>query len=104
MKEYMPYGQEQPYIKAGPFKIRFPFIHYRFEIADYIQGLLMCAVCLGAIPLLQENLGMPFSVALGNRHLERFPVYVAHFPGRPGSARLDNSGDTSSGCILSHFP
>ncbi len=57
-------GKEQPYIPAGPFKIRLPFIHYRFEIADYIQGLIMCAVCLGAIPMLTENLGMPFEVAL----------------------------------------
>ena len=83
MKEYMPYGQEQPYIKAGPFKIRFPFIHYRFEIADYIQGLLMCAVCLGAIPLLQENLGMPFSVALAIVTLNGF-LYTWHtFLGDP---------------------
>ncbi len=58
------YGKEQPYIPAGPFKIRFPFIHYRFEFADYIQGFLMCAVCLGAIPMLQEYLGMPFEVAI----------------------------------------
>jgi hypothetical protein len=58
------YGQEQPYLAAGPFKIRLPFIHYKFEIADYIQGLLMCAVCLGAIPMLQQYLGMPFNVAL----------------------------------------
>lgn len=58
------YGQEQPFLAAGPFKIRLPFIHYRFEIADYIQGLLMCAVCLGALPMLQEYLGMPFNVAL----------------------------------------
>ncbi len=58
------YGKEQPYIPAGPFKIRFPFIHYRFEFADYFQGLLMCAVCLGAIPMLQEYLGMPFEVAM----------------------------------------
>lgn len=57
-------GKEQPYIPAGPFKVRLPFIHYRFEIADYIQGLIMCAVCLGAIPMLTENLGMPFEVAL----------------------------------------
>ncbi len=57
-------GKEQPYIPAGPFKIRLPFIHYRFEIADYVQGLIMCAVCLGAIPMLTENLGMPFEVAL----------------------------------------
>lgn len=58
------YGKEQPYIPAGPFKIRIPGVHYRFEIADYIQGLLMCAVCLGAIPMLQQYLGMPFEVAL----------------------------------------
>lgn len=58
------YGMEQPYLAAGPFKIRLPFIHYKFEIADYIQGLLMCAVCLGALPMLQEYLGMPFNVAL----------------------------------------
>lgn len=58
------YGAECPYIPAGPFKIRIPFIHYRFEWADYVQGLLMCAVCLGAIPMLQEYLGMPFEVAM----------------------------------------
>lgn len=58
------YGQEQPHIPAGPFKIRVPFVHYRFELADYFQGLLMCAVCLSAIPMLQEYLGMPFEVAL----------------------------------------
>jgi hypothetical protein len=58
------FGKEQPYLPAGPFKIRIPFVHYRFEWADYIQGLLMCAVCLGAIPMLQEYLGMPFEVAI----------------------------------------
>ncbi|WP_027623887.1 membrane protein [Clostridium lundense] len=58
------YGKEQPYLSAGPFKIRIPFVHYKFEWADYIQGLLMCAVCLGAIPMLQDSLGMPFEVAI----------------------------------------
>jgi len=58
------YGKEQSFIPAGPFKIRLPFIHYRFEWADYTQGLLMCAVCLGIIPLLQEVLGMPFEIAI----------------------------------------
>jgi len=45
-------GKEQPFTSAGPFKIRIPGIHYKFEIADYIQGLIMCAVCLSAIPML----------------------------------------------------
>ncbi len=77
------YGQEQPYIPAGPFKIRIPFIHYRFELADYFQGLLMCAVCLGAIPMLQEYLGMPFEVAMAVVLLNGI-LYCAHvFLGDP---------------------
>lgn len=59
-----PYGEEQPYLPVGPFKMRLPGVHYKFELADYIQGLIMCAVCLGAIPMLQDTLGMPFEVAL----------------------------------------
>lgn len=77
------YGQEQPYIPAGPFKIRIPFVHYRFEWADYLQGLLMCAVCLGAIPMLQEYLGMPFEVAIAVVVLNGI-LYTAHvFLGDP---------------------
>jgi hypothetical protein len=57
-------GQEQPFMPLGPFKIRIPFVHYRFEWADYFQGLLMCAVCLSAIPMLTDYLGMPYEIAL----------------------------------------
>lgn len=58
------FGKPQPYIPFGPFQLRLPFLHYRFELPDYIQGLLMCAVCLGIIPVLQEYLGMPFEIAI----------------------------------------
>ena len=59
------HGKQQPCIPlGGPFQLRLPFIHYRFELPDYIQGLLMCAVCLGIIPILQEYLGMPFEIAI----------------------------------------
>jgi hypothetical protein len=57
-------GGVQPYIPLGPFQLRLPFIHYRFELPDYIQGLMMCAVCLGIIPVLQEYLNMPFEIAI----------------------------------------
>lgn len=69
--------KEAPYIKAGVFKIRLPFVHYKFEGADYLQGLLMCAVCLGAIPMLQEYLGMPFEIAMAVVVLNGF-LYLAH--------------------------
>ena len=57
-------GEETPFIRLSIFKIRLPFIHYRFEWPDYLQGLLMCAVDLAAIPLLMDILGMPFEVAV----------------------------------------
>ncbi len=31
------HGNEQPYWPAGPFKIRLPFIHYRWELPEMIQ-------------------------------------------------------------------
>ncbi len=50
-------GGEQPYIPAGIFKVRFPFIHYKWEWSE------MCATCLGAIPILTEVLGVSFELA-----------------------------------------
>lgn len=49
-KDRIPEAQS-PHWKAGPFAIRLPFVHYRFEWQDYTQGLVMCAVDLAAIPL-----------------------------------------------------
>ncbi len=71
------YGQKQPFFPFGPFEIRLPFIHYRFEIADYAQGLIMCAVCLGIIPVLTEYLGMPFEIAITIVILNGF-LYLWH--------------------------
>ena len=70
-------GQESPYIPFGPFKVRLPFKHYRFEWPDYLQGLLMCAVDLAAIPLMTELLGMPFEMALAVVMLNGI-LYLAH--------------------------
>ena len=70
-------GERQPYIHLGPFQLRLPFIHYRFETADYIQGLIMCAVCLGIIPVLTEYLGMPFEIAISIVILNGF-LYLWH--------------------------
>lgn len=68
---------ESPYIPLGPFKVRLPFIHYKFELPDYLQGLLMCAVDLAAIPLMTEFLGMPFEIALAVVMLNGL-LYLAH--------------------------
>lgn len=59
------HGEEQPYWPAGPFKVRLPFIHYRWEMAEMFQGLVMFVVSLSMIPLLEQYLGVPYDVALG---------------------------------------
>lgn len=58
------HGAEQPHWPCGPFKIRLPFIHYRWETAEMLQALIMFVVSLGMIPLLQTYLGLPYEVAL----------------------------------------
>ena len=71
------YGQEQPGIKIGMFVLRIPFIHYRFEKSEFLQALLMCATCLGAIPVMTENLGIPFELAWGMVIINGF-LYTLH--------------------------
>jgi len=58
------HGAEQPYWPAGPFKIRLPFVHYRWEMPEMIQGFFMFVVGLAMIPLLETYLGMPYEAAL----------------------------------------
>lgn len=76
-------GVESPHWKAGPFQIRLPFVHYRFEWPDYAQGLFMCVVDLGAIPLMTEALGMPFEVALAVVVLNGLLYLIHHMLGDP---------------------
>ena len=57
-------GTEHPYWPAGPFKIRLPLVHYRWEFPEMIQGFVMFVVGLAMIPLLEKYLGMPYEAAL----------------------------------------
>ncbi|WP_460311764.1 hypothetical protein [Aliiglaciecola aliphaticivorans] len=77
------YGTETTFFPLGPFKIRLPFLHYRFEWPDYLQGLLMCAVDLAAIPLMVELLGMPFEAAIAIVMINGFLYLLHHILGDP---------------------
>ena len=57
-------GDEQPFWPLGPFKVRLPFVHYRWETAEMLQALIMFVVSLAMIPLLEKYLGLPYDVAL----------------------------------------
>ncbi len=64
MSMQRPHGAEHPFWPLGPFKVRLPFVHYRWEYPEMIQGLIMFVVGLAMIPLLQKYLAMPYEAAL----------------------------------------
>ncbi|MFD3191831.1 solute carrier family 23 protein [Sedimentitalea sp. HM32M-2] len=57
-------GEEQPYWPLGPFHVRLPFVHYRWELAESVQALIMFVVGLAMIPLMEKYLGIPYEAAL----------------------------------------
>lgn len=76
-------GKESKHWTVGPFDVRLPFVHYRFEWPDYVQGLFMCVVDLAAIPVMTELLGMPFEVALAVIVLNGLLYLTHHLLGDP---------------------
>lgn len=42
------YGEEQPYIKAGPFQIRLPLIHHEWQWTEFAAAMFLGVACLGA--------------------------------------------------------
>jgi hypothetical protein len=57
-------GQEQPCWPCGPFKIRLPLIHYRWEWVEFVQAMILFVVSLAMIPLLEKYLGLSYEVSL----------------------------------------
>jgi hypothetical protein len=51
-------------LSSNRFLLRIPFIHYRLEIPELLQAILLIAVGLSAVPVLEETLGMTKEVAL----------------------------------------
>ena len=43
------YGEEQPGIKVGPFKIRLPLIHHEWSWTEMAAAMFLGVACLGAV-------------------------------------------------------
>jgi hypothetical protein len=70
------YGAEQPYI-GGPLKLRLPFIHYRIEYQDFVQGAILSCVPLGITAAMVSVLGIPIEVAVLMVVINNF-LYLLH--------------------------
>lgn len=66
-----------PYIPFGPFQIRLPFIHYKIESVEFIQGLILGVTALAAVPYLEQYLGLPYELAWSCVIIETF-LYLLH--------------------------
>ena len=72
--KYRKYGEEQRYIPLGGFKVRLPFIHYRFELPEFAQGFILLAVALSATAPIME--GLHLDSLLGGNAALAFQVAV----------------------------
>ncbi len=70
------YGAEQPYC-AGKLMLRIPFVHYRIEYQDFIQGAILSCVPLGITAAMVKVLGIPIEVAVFMVVVNNF-LYLLH--------------------------
>ncbi|MCJ8499604.1 hypothetical protein [Desulfatitalea alkaliphila] len=70
------FGAEQP-SSAGALKLRLPFVHYRIEYQDFIQGAILSCVPLGITAAMTGVLGIPIEIAVLMVVINNF-LYLLH--------------------------
>ncbi len=58
------YGMEQPGVKLGVFTLRIPFVHYRWEWPEFVQGMFVATISAAAYVYHMENLGIGYELAI----------------------------------------
>src|SRR5699024_7802753 len=58
------HGAEQPYWSIGKYKMRLPFIHYRLETPELIQGFVIFTIGLSLIEIMTTYVGMSYHAAI----------------------------------------
>ncbi len=69
-------GKVQPYT-GGNLMLRIPFVHYRIEYQDFIQGAILSCVPLGITAAMIKFLGIPIEVAVLMVVINNF-LYLLH--------------------------
>jgi len=97
------HGKEQPYV-GGPLKLRIPFVHYRIEYQDFVQGAILSCVPLGITAAMVSVLGIPIEVAVLMVVINNF-LYLLHTSfGDPSVAGWITAGIPLYIAYLSGFP
>ncbi|WP_220359362.1 hypothetical protein [Alkalilimnicola ehrlichii] len=96
-------GAEQPYM-LGPLKLRVPFVHYKIELPDILQGVILCVVPLGVTALMTQVLGIPFEIAVAFVLINNLLYLVHTHFGDPAIAGWITAGIPLYIAFLSGFP
>lgn len=96
-------GEEQPYA-LGKLKLRLPFVHYKFELPDWIQGAILCVVPMSITAIMMDVLGIPFELAIAFVIINNF-LYLLHTHfGDPSVVGWITAGIPLYVAFLSGFP
>lgn len=96
-------GREQPSI-LGFLKLRLPFVHYKLELPDWIQGAILSVVPMSITAIMLEVLGIPFELAIVFVIINNF-MYLLHTHfGDPSVVGWITAGIPLYVAFLSGFP
>lgn len=70
------YGAEQPSM-LGKLKVRIPGVHYKIEMPEVLQGMILCVVPLSITAVMTQVLGIPFEIAVAFVVINNF-LYLLH--------------------------
>lgn len=76
-------GAEQPYWPIGSYKMRLPFIHYKLETPELIQGIVLFTAGLGMIEIMTSVMGISYEAALTITILNQFLMLIPSTFGVP---------------------
>lgn len=77
------YGAEQPYIPLGVFKLRLPFLHWKWAFPEMAQALFVFVTGTSAIFYLQDLFGLSFEMALAIVFVHELLYLINNFLGDP---------------------
>ncbi len=77
------HGEEQPYWPLGSYKLRLPFIHYRLETPEIIQGMVLFTAGLSMIEIMTSVMGISYEAALTITIINQFLMLIPSTLGVP---------------------
>lgn len=81
--EHVKFEENNKYWKIGNYKVIVPILHYRLELSEIIQGIVLFAIGMSVIPLLENHAGFSYEAALAVTIIFNFTMWIPIILGIP---------------------